>query len=193
MSINGDILIHVLAADERIIEHVGHTQQIDEITRHISHDICEEILNHRQHATDRPFTSTDKKVTFRGTYAPIEWDTENTNILFLGTNNTLYYPQPKDGKNPSINACRAYFELNGITVGDPSFSVRSIVFNFDDSETTSIDHSQFTIDNSPLTIDNEAGAWYTLDGRKVNSPFTIHNAQLPKGIYIHGGRKVVIK
>jgi hypothetical protein len=144
-------------------------------------------------ATDRPFTSTDKKVTFRGTYAPIEWDTENTNILFLGTNNTLYYPQPKDGKNPSINACRAYFELNGITVGDPSFSVRSIVFNFDDSETTSIDHSQFTIDNSPLTIDNEAGAWYTLDGRKVNSPFTIHNAQLPKGIYIHGGRKVVIK
>ena len=51
MSINGDVLIHVLAADERIIEHVGHTQQIDEITRHISHDICEEILNHWQYAT----------------------------------------------------------------------------------------------------------------------------------------------
>jgi hypothetical protein len=139
--------------------------------------------------TNAASQSDDGKVTFKGTYASQSYTEDNNSILFLGGNNTLYWPK----SGATIGACRAYFELNGITVGDPSFSVRSIVFYFDDSEATSIDHSQFTIDNSPLTIDNEAGAWYTLDGRKVNSPFTIHNAQLPKGIYIHGGRKVVIK
>ena len=35
--------------------------------------------------------------------------------------------------------------------------------------------------------DNDADAWYTLDGRKLDSKPT------RKGLYIHGGRKVVIK
>ena len=43
------------------------------------------------------------------------------------------------------------------------------------------------IDNGELMIDNRAGAWYTLDGRKLDK------APKTKGIYVNGGRKVVIK
>ena len=37
------------------------------------------------------------------------------------------------------------------------------------------------------------GDWYDLSGRKINSQFIIHNSQLPKGIYIVNGRKVLVK
>ena len=48
------------------------------------------------------------------------------------------------------------------------------------------------IDNGQLTIDNEAGTWYDLSGRKmVNGKWS--NGKLPKGIYIHNGRKEVLK
>jgi hypothetical protein len=43
------------------------------------------------------------------------------------------------------------------------------------------------IDNGELMIDNRAGAWYTLDGRKLDK------APKTKGIYVNGGRKVVVK
>ena len=50
-----------------------------------------------------------------------------------------------------------------------------------------------TIDNGQLTIDNET-AVYDLSGRKVaNCQLSIVNCQLPKGIYIVNGRKVVIR
>jgi hypothetical protein len=38
-----------------------------------------------------------------------------------------------------------------------------------------------------LKIENEAGAWYTLDGVRLDWKPT------KKGLYIHGGRKVVVK
>jgi hypothetical protein len=44
-----------------------------------------------------------------------------------------------------------------------------------------------SIRNSQLTIENEAGAWYTLDGRKLSGK------PAQKGIYIHNGKKVAIK
>ena len=44
-----------------------------------------------------------------------------------------------------------------------------------------------SIRNSQLTIENEAGAWYTLDGRKLSGKPAL------KGIYIHNGKKVAIK
>ena len=47
-----------------------------------------------------------------------------------------------------------------------------------------------SLDNGQQTTDN---SWYTLDGRKLNAQGTIHDAQMPKGIYIHNGKKVVIK
>ena len=52
-----------------------------------------------------------------------------------------------------------------------------------DGETTEI----ISIDNGQLTIDNYPDAWYSLDGRKLQGEPT------QKGVYINGGRKVVIK
>ena len=44
-----------------------------------------------------------------------------------------------------------------------------------------------SIDNGKLTIDNEAGAWYTLDGRRLQGKPSAN------GVYINNGKKIVIK
>ena len=43
------------------------------------------------------------------------------------------------------------------------------------------------INNEQLTNDNEAGAWYTIDGRRLTSK------PAKTGLYIHNGKKVVIE
>ena len=48
--------------------------------------------------------------------------------------------------------------------------------------TTGIDNSKFSILNSQLS-----GIWFTLNGQKLNKKPT------RKGIYMHNGKKVVIK
>ena len=120
-------------------------------------------------------------VTFRGTYSPINYESDNHSILFLGMNNTLYWP--KEGAH--IGAFRAYFELgNGITVGEEASQVRSFNLGFGEgSDETGID----SMHNSECLMLNEADAWYSLDGRKLDGK---PNA---KGMYIHNGKKVVIK
>ena len=50
----------------------------------------------------------------------------------------------------------------------------------DFGETTSL------IENGKLIMDNEAGVWYTLDGRKLSG-------KPAKGVYIVNGRKIVVK
>ena len=120
-------------------------------------------------------------VTFRGTYSPIKYESDNHSILFLGMNNTLYWP--KEGAH--IGAFRAYFELgNGITVGEEASQVRSFNLGFGEgSDETGID----SMHNSECLMLNEADAWYSLDGRKLDGK---PNA---KGMYIRNGKKVVIK
>ena len=62
------------------------------------------------------------------------------------------------------------------------------VFFWRDKVTTGISPlAPVTTYQSPLT-----DAWYTLDGRKVANG-TLSDGQLPKGIYIHNGKKFVIK
>ena len=135
--------------------------------------------------TPTPVTFDNGKVSFVGTYAPIVWDTENQSILFLGAENTLYWPQPKNGQNPRINACRVYFQLT-----DPNAGVREFKLNFGD-DNGSADVS------SAIIADGDVRAprgWYTLDGRKLDGvgagPVP---ARLRKGVYLHGGKKVVVK
>ena len=53
----------------------------------------------------------------------------------------------------------------------------------EDEEPTGMNHEQLTIDNGQLTIDDEI---YDLSGRRVNG-------QLPKGLYIVNGKKVIVK
>ena len=124
--------------------------------------------------TDRSVTSSDGNVTFKGTYSPITWNEENKSILFVGANNKLYYPQPSGGQNPYLNAFRCYFELS-----DGS-QAREFVMNFDD-QTTGISDALRLNDKGQMTNDN----FYDLQGRKIEKP--------TKGLYIHNGKKVIIK
>ena len=126
-------------------------------------------------------------VDFIGTYDPTviyESGTDKHN-LFLSNANTLYYPTTEGYK---VNSFRAYFQLkNGLTAGESGTgsNVKGFVLNFDGSEDAT------SIDNGQLTNDNEAGAWYDLSGQMVNGKWS--NGKLPKGIYLHKGKKVVVK
>lgn len=128
-------------------------------------------------------------ISFKGNYETLHYNTRNNKVLFLGAENTLYYP---DGTVPTtIKAFRCHFELLGdIVAGDPASGVRKFELNFND--TPSDIHA--TEDS-----EQEATEWYTLDGRKVADA-----DNLKEGIYIRRtvslngqskqhSRKVVVK
>ena len=118
----------------------------------------------------------DGNVTFKSTYAPITFDAADRSVLFMGRNNTLFYPEA----GASIGAFRAYFQLNGISATDlPAGNVKMFFGEGDDTD-------GLTPNPSPKR-EGSAGAWYTIDGRRVSGKPT------QKGIYVNNGRKVVIK
>ena len=120
-------------------------------------------------------------VTFRGTFAPEPIYASPATNLFLGAQNTLYWPST-DGY--TIGAFRAYFALaNGLTCGTPTSQVRAFSLGFGEEETTGISDAT-RLNNKEEIINN---SWYTLDGVRLDGQPT------KKGLYIHGGRKVVIK
>ena len=115
-------------------------------------------------------------VTFTGTYDALSFTADNRSILFLGAGNTLYYPQT----GASINAFRAYFQLNGISAADlPAGNVKMFFGEGDDTD-------GLTPNPSPKR-EGSAGAWFTIDGRRINGK------PAQKGIYVNNGRKVVMK
>ena len=119
------------------------------------------------------FESSDGKVNFKGTYAPLSWTEETPSILFLGAGNKLHWPL--DGAH--LNAFRAYFELMG------EAHAREFVMNFDGgSEETGI----ISLSKEPRS-QGEADAWYTVNGVKLDGRPTA------KGMYFRNGKKVVIK
>ena len=122
-------------------------------------------------------------VDFIGTYAPNDIYTEEKTNLYLGADNTLYYPWSDNMEHFYVNAFRGYFQLkNGLACGEPvqnGSGINAFVLHFG-KETNSIE-------NGKLKIENDDNSWYSLDGRKL----TGKPAQ--KGIYINNGKKVVIK
>ena len=115
---------------------------------------------------NRDVTSTDGKVSFKGTYAYQAFDSEDKSILLVGGSN-LYWPQ----SGASLGACRAYFKLSD------GASASEFVLNFGD-ETTGIN----AVNGSELKVNGE---YYNLAGQRV--------AQPTKGMYIVNGKKVVVK
>jgi hypothetical protein len=117
---------------------------------------------------------------FVGTSDYTKYYDREMSILFLGDNNTLYYPQPDltDPDNPvypSIGAFRAYFDLGSNTA-------REFKLNFGDGDETQGINS-LTPDPSP----REEGSIYSVGGMKFDKMPT------RKGVYIMNGRRVVIK
>ena len=121
--------------------------------------------------------------SFRGTYSPLALPVDDRSNYFLGADNTLFWPNAANNADGCyyINACRAYFHIgNGA-------AVRSYRLNFNEQDggtTTGI--LEVLNDGGKLKNDKD-GAWYTLEGHKLDGQPT------RKGLYLHNGRTVVIK
>ena len=98
---------------------------------------------------------------------------EDKSVLFLTGGTKLTWPN----LNGTIKGFRAYFQLN------EAMSARSVVMDFDDSETTGI--SEKIKAKSDKFAATEG--WYTIDGRRLQGEPT------QKGLYIVNGRKVIVK
>ena len=109
--------------------------------------------------------------TFQGILAPTALET-NDRQYFLNSAGT-YFVLPLNNTS-QMKATRAY-----IIVPAPAGSAQGRQYSFDFNGTTT------AIDN--VTISGmEDGAWYTISGIRVNRPAA-------KGVYIHNGRKVIVK
>ena len=124
-------------------------------------------------------TFDNGKVQFVGTYNPVDIYSQDHCNLYLGSGNTLYYPEGEDMSEFYINACRAYFH---VALGG-QYGVRAFVLNFgDEDEETGI---LSTTDDTDFTDFDDA--WYDLSGRKLSGKPS------QRGVYIRGGRKIAVQ
>ena len=113
-------------------------------------------------------------VSFIGTYSPMMLPGDNNQLLYMGDDNRLFFSESPT----NINAFRCFFMLGNTMVNSPA-GVRRVMLNFDGGVITSVDDLNV---NRPA--DNK---WYTIDGR------VLHDKPTVAGIYIHNGKKVLIK
>ncbi|MBP3766890.1 MAG: hypothetical protein J6I31_01235 [Prevotella sp.] len=126
-------------------------------------------------------------VDFQGFFDPIQLEADDRTVLYMGSDNKLYWP----AASFPVNACRAIFRLqNGLEADlvTQESGAPLIMMSFGDSEATSVS------DAFGISRDAAAGAtgWYTLNGTKVAEGDAAAE-RLPKGVYIHNGKKVVVK
>ena len=124
---------------------------------------------------------TTDEVIFRSIFSPYTVSGENRSLLYLGADNTLYYPSDA----MTIGAFRAYFQLKGdLTAGDLTSTesgqgIKAFHLNFGEEETG--------IREMEEVRGKMEDAWFSLSGRcLLDKPTT-------KGLYIHNGSKVLIK
>ena len=115
--------------------------------------------------------------SFMGTYAPLEITEANrSKVLLLSGGNKLGYAKTDRtiANKKALGTCRAYFYFPG------SQTARSFVMNFEEegTQTTGIVHTEIT-ESTEM-----ADAIYDLQGRHVE--------KAKKGLYIHGGKKVLV-
>lgn len=115
------------------------------------------------------------EIGFMGTYSKITLEGGDNEVLFMGTDNKLYWPT----SDVTLNANRCAFVLDGLTAADVA-AARSIELDFGDGNTTSI--SEVT-NGTPET----GSVWFTISGYKLQG------APTSKGIYIHNGKKYIKK
>jgi hypothetical protein len=113
-----------------------------------------------------------------GTYSPVSILSGGDNTkLFLGSGTQLYYPNGA----MTIGSQRAYFQLaDGITAGDPddeASPIKAFVLNFGEENGISVVNA----------TSSEGAGWYDLRGNRHEAMPTA------PGIYIHNGRKFVVK
>ena len=116
-------------------------------------------------------TPTGGYVTFVPVMNPIPLSKDDKTVLFVTGGDKLTYPN----STGNINGFRAYFKL----LGDAAANARSFNMSFDDDPTM--------ITTTNLTNSTNDGTWHTLDGCHIEGQ------PIRKGVYIHNGKKTVIK
>ena len=137
-------------------------------------------------ATDNSFdngVSGDGRVRFIGTYKSTTFTAEDKSILFLGEGNNLYYPEA----GATIGAQRAYFKIGNGAALARQLTAFNLSFGDGSEETGICPPSPLKGEHLSTPPSGGQGAcWYSLDGQCLDAQPT------KKGLYIHGGRKVVI-
>ena len=146
----------------------------DPATRDIKNPVFTDVTVVSSPDADRTISLLDGAVKFVGYYDPFGITADDTDIYYMTANNTLKHT----GVARTLLACRAYFQFS-----DESAAARQITLNFGDDETTRI----IELKNSRIEELKSEDGWYTVDGVKLDKQPT------RKGLYIHNGRKVVIK
>jgi hypothetical protein len=126
-------------------------------------------------------TSANEAVVFTlttGAYRLVNIDGKNSGILTITSNNI-----PVAGQMLFIISKWELMQaLKGIGGGGNS-GIRQRTISIDFDGTTGIRDIEY----EPSNTDPSAGAWFTLDGRKLDK------APTKKGIYIHNGKKEVVR
>ena len=131
------------------------------------------VLTNTSTSTSGSYTDNQLK----GSSKAVEQEEGNTYYALAVKSGAVGFYKVKSGVN--IPAGKAYLEY--VSGSSSPIQSTSEFLGFEDSETTGIDASVV----KSAVVDAEA--WYTLDGRKLNSKPTT------KGVYVVNGNKVVIK
>jgi len=106
-------------------------------------------------------------------------DGDMSNFLLAKVSDKFKFCAPS--ANATLGANKAYLQVPTAFI-NTSNAAREVNIVFEDDVTGII-----SMENGEWRMENEAGAWYTLDGRKLNADTT------KKGLYIRNGKKTVIK
>ena len=121
---------------------------------------------------------------FVGQYGLFDITSGNMNtIVMLGSGSMLGYSTVER----SLRSMRAHFEIP-LATGQSAPAMTDYEIDFDGEATGVISTTYFT------NFTNSDDVWYTLDGRciSVSSDASVPSV-LPKGIYIHKGRKIFVQ
>ena len=125
--------------------------------------------------SEQTVVSYDGKVNFVAKFSPFNITNDNIHdILFVGSNNKIGYSSAPR----TLRACCAHFL---VPAGTNAKAVNKVEFLEDTSDTSAIIEVEADSQASRLS------RWYTLDGVRMDSRPTT------KGIFIHNGKKVVIR
>jgi hypothetical protein len=136
--------------------------------------------------TPTSITSNDGRVTFVGQYSPFTIDNSNIDeIILLSTDNRLGYS--KNARTLRPFRCHFY-----VPTTDDAPAARDFILDFDGDGSDIVSAIVSINDDdssqpSPYGLSRTSSHWYSLDGRQLGTKPT------QKGIYVFGGRKVVIK
>ncbi len=136
-------------------------------------------------------TSYDGTVTFTGTYGPALLPGNVRTNLYMGANNTLYYPNVNSFY---VNACRAYFQLAPGVAPE----VKAFVIEFDEDDQTTSVNEELRVKNAEGVASgtrersgNEefatAAEWFDMQGRRLSGK------PARSGICIVNGKKVIVR